>query len=134
MKATYQDFLSANPNCNQYAQNSDAIALFKLINTDDLIIKMIDSCDRGKPALAGCVSEIEAYFDSLAHPTLDLKDSFTRTAVGRMIKAILEPFGYRPTTQKSLQKECHANYFVSASCYSLVAPATMRVVKRIEAV
>ena len=39
--------------------------------------------------------------------------------MGRMVKAILEPFGYRVTTQKDLPKQWKGRYFSSASCYAL---------------
>ena len=132
MKATYQDFLDANPNCSRLAQNRDAIALFDFLNTDASIIKMTDSCEMGKPALAGCVTELEQYYDSLVDPSVDMTKAFTRTAVGRMIKTVLAPFGYHPVAQKMLSKECRGDYFASGSCYALSAPATMRVVKRVE--
>lgn len=132
MKATYNDFLLANPNCSKFASNPDAITLFDLLNEDSNIIKMIDFAERGKPALAGCVFEVETVFDGLQNPTIDLRDSFTRTVVGRMVKAVLEPFGYLPTVQKSFPKGSATKYFSSASCYKLIGPATMCVVKRIE--
>ena len=89
MKATYNDFLTSNPNCSKFSSNKDAIAI------------------------------------------LLLTDGFTRTVIGRMIKSILDPFGYRPTVQKSFPKTCNVKYFSSASCYSLTGSATMKVAKYI---
>lgn len=132
MKATYNDFLLANPNCSKFVSNSDAKALFDLLNEDSNIIKMIDFAERGKPALAGCVSDVEIYFDRLQNPAIDLRDPFTRTVIGRMVKTVLEPFGYLPTVQKIFPKGCTTKYFSSASCYKLTGSATMCVVKRIE--
>lgn len=134
MKATYQDFLNANPNCSGFAGNRDARAVFDFLNRDETIIDMIDYCEMGKPALAACVSALEALVDGLPQPQLDLTDGFTRTVVGRMIKAVLEPFGYRPTMQKAFPKACHARYFASASCYRRSGPATMKVAKYVTAV
>lgn len=132
MKSTYNDFLASNPNCSKFASNRDAQAVFQLLNQDESIIQMIEFAESGKPALAGCVAQVEAFIDRLPQPTIDLHDDFTRMAIGRMVKAVLEPFGYRPTTQKIFPKSCGAMYFRSASCYRLSAPAVMRVVKRIE--
>ena len=131
MKATYNDFLTSNPNCSKFSSNKDAIAIFDFLNQDDNIIKMIDYCEMGKPALAACVSELEAFVDQISHPILLLTDGFTRTVIGRMIKSILYPFGYRPTVQKSFPKTCNVKYFSSASCYSLTGSATMKVAKYI---
>lgn len=129
MKATYNDFLISNPNCSKFSSNQEAIAVFDFLNQDDNIIKMIDYCEMGKPALAACVSELEAFVDHFPHPALLLTDGFTRTVIGRMIKSILEPFGYRPTVQKSFPKTCNVKYFSSASCYSLTGSATMKIEK-----
>ena len=116
MKATYVDFITANPNCSQFSSNHDAIAIFDFLNQDANIIKMIDFSEMGKPALAGCISDLETFFDNMQEPTIDFSDGFTRTVIGRMVKAILNPFGYRPTTQKSFPKDCAVKYFTSASC------------------
>ena len=129
MKAVYNDFLSSNPNCSKFSSNKDAITIFDFLNQDDTIIKMIEYCEMGKPALAACVSDLEALVDQMPQPTVDLSDSFTRTAIGRMVKAILDPFGYRPTVQKSFPKTGDIKYFSSASCYRLTGPATMKVAK-----
>lgn len=134
MKATFNDFLQQNPNCTKYKSNPDAISLFNFLNTDQHVLQMLDYADRGKPALAGCIEEMESFFDALPLPTMDMKDPFTRTVVGRMVKAILAPFGYRPTIQKSFPKGCCSRYFSTASCYAPGGPASLKVVKRIEPV
>lgn len=131
MKATFNDFIAENPNCSKFDGNPDAIAIFDLLSKDDSIIAMIDASEAGKPALAACVDETEAYFDSLTNPAIDLNDGFTRTAVGRMIKTILNPFGYEVTVQKDLPKASRGKYFTSASCYAKTGTATMKVVRTI---
>lgn len=79
------------------------------------------------------MNELTAYYNSLSNPTIDFNENYPRTVVGKMAKTILKPFGYRPTIQRNLPRECgEVEYFTSASCYELSAPATMRVVKRIE--
>lgn len=132
MKAIYNDFISANPNCSGFQDNTDAKKIFDFLNQDDIIIKMIESADQGRPALAGCVIELEAYYKTLNSTTIDFTDGFTRTVVGRMIKSIIEPFGYCVTKQKDFTKSRKCEFFTSASCYALTGPATMRIVKRVE--
>ena len=137
MKATYADFIQSNKNCSNFEFNPDAQKIFDFLNQDENIIKMIEYTEQGKPALAGCVVELETFFNSLINPTVDLNDGFTRTAVGRMVKCILEPFGYGVDRQKDFPKNKKGHYFTSASCYNrndqeLVKAATMHVVKRIE--
>lgn len=132
MKATFDDFMTANPNCSGFDGNADARKIFDFLNRDENIIAMADSADQGKPALAGCVLELEAFYDAMNSSLIDFSDGFTRTAIGRMIKTILEPFGYTVTKQKDFTKNKKGKYFTSASCYALTAPASMRIVKRVE--
>ncbi len=134
MKATYADFLNDNPNCTKFTSNEDAKNVFTFLNSDENIILMIESCEQGKPALAGCVTDLEAYFDAMVNPTVDFRDDFTRQVVGRMIKTILEPFGYLVTKKKDISREKKAQYFKSASCYAKLGVATMHVVKRVEVI
>lgn len=134
MKATFADFLADNTNCSGFSANPDAIAIFDFLNQDENIIKMIESADRGRPALAGCLIELMEFYNGLNAPTIDFEDGFTRTVVGRMAKAVLKPFGYLPTVQRPLPKEFSETPFSSASCYKPSGPATMRIVKRVESI
>lgn len=134
MKATYADFIAENPNCSNYEYNPDAKKVFDFLNQDSMIIKMAEFADQEKPALAGCVFELEQFFDSMNNPSVDFNDGFTRTVVGRMVKTILTPFGYCVTKQKDFTKNRKGKYFTSASCYSLNGFASMHIVKRVEAI
>lgn len=131
MKTTFNEFILTNPNCSGYEDNKHAKDLFNLLNQDESIIAMIDSAEQGKPALAGVVVEVEKFFDGLTNPTIDLKDGFTRTVVGRMVRSILEPFGYSVSRQKDLAKGKNCKYFTSASCYYYSGNAKLKVVKKI---
>lgn len=131
MKCLFQDFINSNPNCSGLASSSTAKALFDFLSQDIITIKMIEYAEIGKPALAGCVSEFEAFYDSISNPDMSLNDDFNKQAVGRMIKTILEPFGYLPTNQKAFSKSSGTKYFRSAKCYSLTGPAYLAVVKQI---
>lgn len=132
MKTSYKDFILANPNCSNYEFNEDAQRIFDFLNSDENIIKMIEFAEQGKPALAGCIIELEAFFDNMNSTQIDFNDSFTRTVVGRMIKSILEPFGYCVTKKKDFTKNRKGKYFTSASCYALTGSASMHVVKKVE--
>ncbi len=135
MKADFQNFIEEHPICSKYQDNADAKAIFDFLNQDECIIKMIESADQDKPALAGCAADLEAFYDSRSDWTMDFKDDgFTRKTVGRMIKTILKPFGYRVTKQKDFTKDKKGKYFTSASCYALTGEASMHIVKRVEAI
>ncbi len=131
MKATFDDFLAENPNCSKFKGNPGAVDVFNILSKDKNIIAMIDASKAKKPALAACVVEIETFFESQTNPTFDLTDEFTRTCVGRMVKSVLAPFGYKVTVQKDLPKASNAKYFTSASCYEKSGIATMKVIRTI---
>lgn len=134
MKTTYEDFIKANPNCSNFEQNQDAQKVFDFLNQDENIIKMIEYSEQDRPALSGCVFELEDFFDAMKSTELNFEDGFTRTVIGRMVKAILEPFGYIVYKQKDFTKNRKGKYFTSASCYKFdeTTKPSMHIVKKVE--
>jgi hypothetical protein len=137
MKTTFKDFLDENQICSKFEGNFDAKAIFDLLSEDENIIKMIDASEAAPrvPALTACAKLVEGYVDGRKEPQVDLNDNFTRTAVGRMVKTILRPFGYEVlarSAQRNFPKSLGVKYFTSASCYEKTGPATMKVVRKIE--
>lgn len=138
MKATFEDFLNQNPNCNLYKDAQEMRHVFdKIISRDDVLIKLAEQIGTGKPALAVCAQEIADYFDSIS---LELKeDKARKQAIGRMIKTALRPFGGEPEGPKSMPKVHNPKkpgwpYFSSANAYKVsdkFSP-TLKVVKKIE--
>ena len=131
MKATFTDFLNENPTCVKFADNSDAKKLFDFLSEEINIIDMIAVCDLNKPALAACACKIEKFVEANALSQIDLTDKFTRTMIGRMIKTILSPFGYLPTTQTDLPLNARGQIFTSGTRYEKKGYATMEIVKTI---
>ena len=136
MKTTFNEFLLNNTKCNKFDGNTDAIMIFDYLSKDESIIKMIVACDSGKPALSPVVHAIEELVETTPNVSISFEDKFTKQTVGTMVKSILEPFGYRPTSQKILPKSSGAQKFTSAHCYEFDpdAPRTMRIVKVIETI
>lgn len=134
MKCTFQAFIEQNPNCSKFDGVAEAILVFEHLSKDESIIKMIDACESGKPALMPVAREIEVLLEGVTSPAISFDDHFTKQAVGLMVKSILKPFGYVVGSQKALPVSCGAKKFKSASCYTFSEKegATMRVVKRIE--
>lgn len=132
MKATFSDFIFDNLNCSGFESNPDARAVFELLSEDRNIIAMIDACENGKPALSACAEEIEKFLSLKENPTMDLRDTFTKTVIGRMIKSILAPFGYLPNKQNYISKNIQVVFFTSGMCYQKKGEATMHIVKKIE--
>ena len=134
MLATFNDFITKNPNCKKFEDDEDMRNIFDFLSQGFILIQMLDMCDMGKPALTPVAANVEHFFDDLNHEhsnTLD--DDFTKQAVGRMVKTILEPFGYVVWKQKDLPKSSRARKFQSASIYrfDISAPRSMKVEKRI---
>ena len=136
MKTTFDMFIFSNPNYKKFADDADMKQMFDFLSEDESIIKMIDACEHGKPALAAVVKELEALLDAIPAPTVSFTDDFTKRAVGTMVKSILEPFGYCVSGQKALPKDSGAKQFSSAACYQFDPKAmiSMKVVKKIEMV
>ena len=136
MKAIFNDFIVQNPNCSKFAGNSDAMLIFEILSRDASIIKMIEACEHGKPALTPLAHEIEQALLNIKDPSITFSDNFTKQAIGLMIKTILKPFGYEVYSQKSLPKDANSREFSSASVYRFNSESepkpSLRVVKRIE--
>lgn len=135
MLATYNDFITQNPNCRKFENDDDMQNVFAFLSQDFIIVQMIDASEAGKPALAPVTVNVEHFFaDPNKSHDNSLDDNFTKQAVGLMIKTILEPFGYTVWKQKDLPKSINATKFQSASTYrfDVLAPRSMKIVKRVE--
>ena len=132
MKATFEDFLAEHRTCSNYVSNADAQAVFNLMSKDENIIRMIDVTEAGRPALLGCLKEIESYYDTLVNPIFKFSEMYPRTAVGRMVATIIKPFGYEPVKQVNFSKTNKGKYFGSATRYEKSGIARLRVVRTIE--
>ena len=134
MKATFSDFLDDAPRYKNICDNAEAKYIFdNILSTDDNIIAMIDAIQANKPALAGCIAEVEEYHRLRSVPTFDIQERNYRQALGTMVKIILTPFGYQKHSEKRLPKRPQG-IIVSASTYALTGNPTLKVIRRIEAV
>lgn len=132
MKNTFQDFTVSAPFCRKFESNAYYQKVFDFLSQDEIIIKMIEASENERPALAACCQELEAFCKNF--PSSEFKfDHETKQNIGRMIKVILEPFGYIPNKSKGISDKI-SKQFQNASCYSIDnnAKPTLKVVKRIE--
>jgi hypothetical protein len=135
--AVFDDFIRQNPNCKKFTDDEDMIYTFNMLSQDVILVQLIEASDFGKPAISPIVTNIEHVFMDFSKPHANtLDDSFTKQAVGLMVKTILEPFGYSVWKQKDLPKSARAEKFQTASVYrrDITKTATMRVAKYIEEV
>lgn len=136
-KAIFEDFIKQNPNCKKFENDDDMQNIFHFLSQDFILVQLIDSSEAGKPALAPVAANVEHFFsDTTKEHDNTLDDSFTKQAVGLMIKCILGPFGYVVWKQKDLPKSARAEKFQSASVYrrDMTKTATLRIAKYIEEV
>ena len=134
MKSTFIDFLSSSPIYKNICDTPEAQHIFEnILSKDANIIAMIDAIEANKPALSGCIQEVEDYHRQQSPSTFDLQHRSFRNALGTMVKVVLEPFGYQKYSQKRLPKR-QSGIIVSASTYALTGQATLKVVRKIERV
>lgn len=111
----FGDFITSYPKYQKFSSNPIAQQIFDLLSDLANIQGMINYSKLDKPALAACISQIEANYGN--QKIFDLTDDFTKQALGAMVRVILEPFGYDPIKQKELAKG--SSVFVSsASVYA----------------
>ena len=129
MKAVFKDFIVQNPTCKKFEGNAEAEHIFKeILSKDKNIYDMILAARSDKPALSGCITEIEAYYDSSGAKEFDLTDRFTRQALGRMVKTVLDVFGYRPAEQKDMPRALKTKYVASGHTYKRTGTPKMKIV------
>ena len=128
-KKNFTDFINENPTYKSLSGNPDAMGVFDILNRDEQIYDAIRESENGRPALTPSVKLIEDYINSKGNGTVfPLSVPFNRTAVGRMQKTVLIPFGYEPNDK---QAACRIGNFKTASCYSRTGKAVMKAVVKI---
>jgi hypothetical protein len=105
--------------------------LFDLLMEDENRITMVTASAAGKPAIQACVSQIEEYIAAHPEGSVDLKNDHTKQSLGRMVKYILEPFGYRPARKRVFSKRIESNYLTSGMTYDLTGVPELIIVQRI---
>ena len=127
-KATWENFLKEKLISKDLAENSAAKKIFDFLNEDEQIFKAILMSKLNKPALLANVEDLEKFADENGlNEEFNLAEDFNRMTVGRMVRTILEPFGWVPI--QGSQKNFKAKYFKSASCYEFVEEKAEMVAK-----
>jgi len=88
--------------------------IYKWLSLPESISTMLDSCDRGRPALEAVIEELEVVIKdleqkfeqtkfSISSPTLEAQYiNYNKQLIGAMVKEILWDFGYRQTKNMKL--------------------------------
>jgi len=134
MKASFEEYLEENPNCKKFTDNTGAIAVFSFLSDDSNITKMVASSEGGRPALLGCLRELEDFYDGLNERSFSFEDKFVRNSVGRMVATIMAPFGYIPVGQVNFSQTNKGRYFSSANRYEKKGVAHLQVIRKVERV
>lgn len=104
--------------------NPGAKDVYDFLTTPEIICAMLLISRNGLPALSAVVEQLEKNFQ--ASTTFPLNDFRNRQSVGKMVKYILEKFGYSPIAngldkRAQLQGWTNASLFKTAAVY---APST----------
>ncbi|MGE5457895.1 MAG: hypothetical protein ACM3RX_06035 [Methanococcaceae archaeon] len=117
MFSKYSDFVREHTRYHSLANDQDFKDIFDFLSKKDNIAKMLEVTKWEKPALSGCIKELEDEFPFIL--SWSPKDYFKKQAVGYMVKVVLEPFGYVPDIQKRIAPPLNRT-FSSATVYKLV--------------
>ncbi|HBV86896.1 MAG TPA: hypothetical protein DEF42_09665 [Desulfosporosinus sp.] len=118
----FGDFLNLNPIYKKYEHNPMAREIYDRLSEAEYVQKMIWAIKSGKVALSGCITDIESEFKDQS--MFDLKDRFTKTCLGAMVKTVLAPFGYTKVDEKRIPKGISI-LVQSASTYALTQQPTV---------
>ena len=108
----YKDFCKKNS--AKLKNNTDAEAVFDFLCNPKNINNMIVISNLGLPAISGIVKEIENKFGNA--PAFPMTNFTNRQIVGRMVKYILEKFGYEPVA-KGLDERAKLRDFTGAKLF-----------------
>lgn len=124
-KATFADFVRQNPSYRVKFDNKETRHVFDNILSDNYTISgMIHASNVGAPALDVCMREIEDFFNNSPSKEFDLEDAYTRQGLGKLVKTVLEPFGYVPDSRKTM---IHRDYVKTSTVYAIKEQPRMKV-------
>ncbi|WP_024346071.1 hypothetical protein [Lacrimispora indolis] len=130
---TFDDFISSFSTNSCVKGKTTGEAVFDLIMSDEIRIKMYDCLKAGITPLSACAEEIELLCSNDPNCDLDLSNNTVRQTIGRMIKVSVEPFGYTsvPKSKARIPKSINSNFFDISSKYVYVGNETQTVKKTI---
>ena len=125
-KATFDDFIKQNPNYSNVFSNNEFQEVFdRILSTDNNISAMIHASDIGVPALDACMVEIDLLLGNILEDRDDKKQVlFLKQGIGKLVKTVIEPFGYVPDSRKTMMNHTHIK---SATVYAKKISPTMKV-------
>ncbi len=135
MNANFIDFIDQNPNCTKFLGDREMLKTFEFLSEDSNIITMIDASEEGTPALLPLAAGVEQIFADAGRKDM-LEIDFSKQSIGKMVKTILEPFGYLVNKKITFPENTDAKQFKSASTYTFEPKAnrSMEVVKIVRAI
>lgn len=113
------------------ASNPYFQGLYELLMEEQNQIAMVEASNAGKPAIEACVRHIEEYVAAYPESGIDLADNHTKQSLGRVVKYILEPFGYTPEKKRVFSRRSESNYITSGTIYKLTEQPELIIDKRI---
>lgn len=111
---TFEEFIKEYPKYKSISKNSVSKEVFNFFCDIENINKMILANNNDKPALAGCIYDLENKFGT--NKEFDFQNVHVKHSIGAMVKFILEPFGYESLKPKRMPSK-QTNFFSSAMVY-----------------
>ena len=98
---------------NSNLNNSDGEKVCNYLNDPRQVGALIHTAETGRPALEGCVQELERVHGNL--PGCDFANETVRQSIGKIVAAILKEYGYKSGAEEPIKIE--TQWFKNASLY-----------------
>ena len=120
MMIDFKSFVLEQAINHDLLENQDAQSLFNYLSLPKTVANIIVFTDLGLPALSGIASTLEKNFGTSEE--FPLSNDTNRQIVGKMIRFILEFYGYSPisnasSSDKQLRDFSNATLFKSSAIY-----------------
>lgn len=117
---SYEDLINTERAIGKrLAANPFFRGLYELLMEEQNQIAMVEASNAGKPAIEACVKQIEEYVAAHPESGIVLSDNHTKQSLGRVVKYILDPFGYTPVAKRVFSRSSESNYITSGTIYQL---------------
>lgn len=124
----FNDFVRVSAVNKNLLTNLDAIKTFDFLKSAEVIVNEIVFSKQNLPVVSGIAKDLERLSEHTAFP---MSDETNRKVVGKMIKYILNFYGYSPKdvprSEKRIRNFSEARYFKTSQIYHKTHDAKLKV-------
>lgn len=114
MNTDFINFCNSQNETKNLTSNTDAEKVYVFLSQKKQVGAMLNETGKGRPALGGVVKELEQKYGNLSGFPFN---NTNKKITGKMIRHILEPYGYEPVEEKALSSGTGAAVFKNAHTY-----------------